>query len=466
MSRRASARREMTDLIHGSTPVFLVSARRRFQLFNRGCELETGWTAAEIQEHRADYVTAADPHECLAVAAALAPPPQVWQGERLVTAVDLPHRTEAPRPRLIYFFPLRGDSGSVSTVMGVITLPPPPAGLGMPVISSSLHAELAAVRHELRRQFAERTLVARSPAMLRAVQQAKVAQVVKTPVLIRGEPGTGKEHLARVIHYASASGRRSFVPVDCRLVDDQELKRLLRHLSEERLSGTALAPGTLYFAQLDNAPTEVLQRIAEFATQEQGETALRIIASTTTPLDLLVEDQRFPRDLYYFLTALEIVVPPLRERPEELELLAQLFLEELNRDADQQMAGFHETVLEQFRRYLWPGNLDELRQVVSEARQACQGPMILLEHLPFRFRTGMDAQRMVPRVRPTPVPLDPLLEQVEREQIELALQTAGGNVSQAAELLKIPRARLYRRLQQLKISLTIVTKNTQDETGT
>lgn len=450
MSRRSSsAGRQATTLAESTTAVFVVSARRQFRLFNRGCEMQTGWSTAEIVDHRADYLTEADPQSVAAVAAALAPPPEVWQGETISAPVDLPHRTESPRPRIVHFFPLSDDDDRVTAVLGIITAVPSPAGPKGPSIVESLHAELAALRHELRQRFGERTLLARSPAMLRVLRQIKLAQAATTPVLLVGESGSGREHIARAIHYGGPRGRHSFVPFDCANVDALELKRTLRHLLEDKGGGNSPhSPGTLYFARLDAAPPEVLNRVDEFAATDP---ALRLIGGSQQPLDRLAEDGRFPRELYFRLTSLVIDVPPLRERLDDLGLLAQHFLEELNRDAERQVSGFSDPVWEQFRRYHWPGNLDELRSVVVEARQACTGPLILPEHLPFRFRTGVDAQKVAPRQRSRPVPLDELLERVEKEQLELALLETRGNVSQAAELLGIPRARFYRRMQQLGV---------------
>jgi DNA-binding NtrC family response regulator len=443
--RQSSAGRNLTALADSSSAVFLVGERRHFRLFNHGCELETGWTAAEIADHRCDYLTESDPQTVTAVAAALAPPPQSWQGEIVSTPVDLPHRTEPPRPRLVHFFPLADDEQRVIAVLGIITPVPSPAGPGVPSMVETLHAELASLRHELRRRFGERTLLARSPAMLRVLRQIQLAQAGTTPMLLVGEAGSGREHIARTIHYGGPRGRQSFVPFDCATVDALELKRSLRHLAEGGADGP-LAPGTLYLANLDTAPAEVVSRVAAFVSSDS---ALRIIGTSQQRLDALVDEQRFPQELYFRLTSLVIDVPPLRERRDDLGPLAQLFLEELNRDAEQQVSGFHEDVWEQFRRYHWPGNLDELRSVVVEARHACSGPLILPEHLPFRFRTGVDAQKVAPRQRPQPVLLDALLERVEKEQLELALSEARGNITQAAELLGIPRARFYRRMQQL-----------------
>jgi transcriptional regulator with PAS, ATPase and Fis domain len=151
---------------------------------------------------------------------------------------------------------------------------------------------------------------------------------------------------------------------------------------------------------------------------------------------------------------MEIKVPPLRERMEDLEPLAQYFLEELNRDAAQQVGGFSDEVWRQLRRYNWPGNVEELSRVVREAREACTGSVIEDSHLPFSFRTGTSAQAIGPSQRLRSIPLDQLLEQVEREHIEQVLAECKDNKAKAAELLGITRPRLYRRMETLGIAGT------------
>ncbi len=111
------------------------------------------------------------------------------------------------------------------------------------------------------------------------------------------------------------------------------------------------------------------------------------------------------------------------------------------------MTGFTPEVLHEFRRYNWPGNIGELAEMIRAIREAAASPLVRLGDLPFRFRTGMDAQRIPPAEETQVVPLDELLERTEREQIEAALSRAGGNKSIAADLLRIPRAKLYRRME-------------------
>lgn len=434
------------------TPCFMLNARRQVVLFNRGCELATGWSAEDVIGQRSEHVTESDPHTVAAVLAALFAPPSAWQGEPARQPVDLPHRTDEPQPRLIHFWPiLDEDQTTVTAVMGCILPVPTPTESEPLTVAQQLHAELAALRNSLRKIYGEKNVIAHVPVMQRVLQQVRVAQGTTAPVLLTGPAGTGKEHFARMIHYGGATGRRPFVPFDCRLTPSFEIKRVLRQIREEPRSAadSPLRPGALYFADIDAAPTDVQERIAELLDPAGVPLGVRVLAGTTVPLSPLVDDDKFLPSLWHRLQVLTIALPPIAERIDDLGPLAQFFLEEHNRGSERQVAGFSEGAWEQLRRYPWPGNLDELQRVISAAHANATGPEIVSEHLPLGFHSGTDAFTLAPPQRLQPVPLDALLEQVEREQIELAIATAKGHMTRAAELLHIPRARLYRRMQQL-----------------
>ena len=290
----------------------------------------------------------------------------------------------------------------------------------------------------------------KADSIRRAFDQIKLAQPSTASVLFVGEAGVGKQHLARVLHYQSPLGKRAFVPLDCRRAATEDLEATLTRMRDDQ-QADVLRTGAVYFDFIDAAPADFQSRLIEWLATNTGPHAARVLAGSTRPLEPLVEAESFSRELYFALTTLVVEVTPLRDRREDLEPLAQHFLEELNRSATQQVGGLTDDVWRQFRRYNWPGNVTELRAVIEESRAVCSAPLIAAEHLPFRFKAGVGAQSVGPSIRPRPEPLDPLLERIEREQIELALVESRQNKARAAELLGITRPRLYRRMELLGI---------------
>jgi DNA-binding NtrC family response regulator len=293
--------------------------------------------------------------------------------------------------------------------------------------------------------------------MLRVADQVTIARETRSPVLIWGEQGSGKEHLARAIHYESAWRTRAFIPLDCQALSPlelgQTLKRLLFPSPEDALpAGLAPEPGTLFLAHVECLPRDAQQIVADAFRKDNGRAReLRLIASTTLDPESLSDDEKLRHDFFHLLTPLCIAVPPLRYRMGDLRLLAQYLLEELNRGESRQFNGFGDDVWEKFNEYNWPGNVGELLAVIREARAQCNEPLIRVKDLPFRFRTGLDAQSVGPAWRPHVAQLEPLLAQTEREQIERALKQSRHNKSRAAQLLGMTRPRLYRRMEILGI---------------
>lgn len=430
--------------------LFVLNAQRRLVFFNHGSERLTGWTAPDLLGQKCDYVTEADPQTTAALLAALAAAPEVWTGTLCQVPTNIPRRADAPLPRMVYYFPLVDGEQDVQAILGIIAPVPEtplPASTNGP---QRLHAELAALRQSVRRRYGDGSLIGRSPSMLRAFEQIQLAQSSMAPVLFVGEPGSGKQHLARVMHYQSPAGKKAFVPLDCRM-SSTDLEQTLSRIREDQ-QADALRAGAIFFNHIHRAPADLQRDLVEFI-EDQRHTAnpVRVLAGSDRSLAPLVDNDQFSQELYFALTSLVVEVLPLRERMEDLEPLTQHFLEELNRESPTQLSGLADEVWRQFRRYNWPGNVGELRQVIAEARAVCPGPLVKTEHLPFRFRTGVTAQSMEPPQRPKIVPLDQLLEQVEREAIERALAECHGNKARAAELLGITRPRLYRRMELLGI---------------
>jgi DNA-binding NtrC family response regulator len=469
MKKRKSSRTRLDFALAAvETPLFLLDERRKLIFFNRGCEALTGWTAGDALGRICDYASKPDPENIESLACNLCPPPEVYSGEPMSIDASIAHRDGTTRKQTVSFFPLL-DGGRVVYVLGAVT------GAGRAIVPGpkkprhALHSELSELRHRVRQRYGVHTLVCRSEPMARVLAQIKLARSCAAPMHLEGENGTGKEHVARAIHGNDENDDGAFVPLDCRRMRAVDLKLTLRRLLKrgndargggrdpETESGGGIVlfePRTLYLAHVESLPRDLQEFVVSaFEPGRNGpRNPLRLLTSSTASLRQALDDDTVRSDFYYLATAVQIELPPLRRRLDDLALLGQAMLEDLNRLSDKQVAGFAEDVWARFRQYNWPGNLDELYAVVKEARDACTGETIRAGHLPFRFRAGMDAQAVGPKPSPAIVHLEQLLVQVELEHIQRALDQAGHNKTKAARLLGMTRTRLYRRMQSLGIA--------------
>jgi DNA-binding NtrC family response regulator len=403
-----------------------------------------------------EFASHVEPTDIRCVTGTLCPPPTAFAEHPEIVAKQFVHRETGRSVTLpIHFMPLQ-DADETVFVLGVagdITVSAAPPDMSL---VSEIHAELAALRHSIRERFGLKTIVGKSLAMQRILRQIKTATESHSSVFISGKKGTGKEHIARVIHYESNDKAKAFVPIECKHTQPDELANAMHRLLErdwqEFSPIAALQPGCLYLNDVEAMPRELQQRVIDFLNGPQGSTFfanVTLIGASAIPGSELLEQSRLIDEFYFALTSLRIEMPPLCERPDDLPLLAQHFLEECNSQHDQQVAGLATDVRELFHEYNWPGNLDELKSVVQEAHGNCTDDTIRAAHLPFRFRTGLDAQSIGPQALFEP--LEVTLARVEREQIEAALKASNNNKAKAAALLGMTRASLYRKLENLGI---------------
>jgi DNA-binding NtrC family response regulator len=464
MSERAVKKRPRLEtwLKSATTPVFLVSAARRVLFFNIGCQQLSGWTADEIVGKLVEFESTAEPQSLRSLITALCPPPEALAGRELDVPVFVPNKAGGHVAKLVRFIPIRNDHDHVTSVLGlIVALPAPPIGQPQS-LSLRYHAELAALRWSLRQRYGLKSVIARSLLMRRVLEQVGLARTSQVPVHFVGSRGVGKEHLARAIHQETESPTGSFVPLDCRQSPFsllQTLKRML-HPEAEDVPVGSLRPRTLFLRDVEQLPRDVQERLlVEYQTDGANVTRQlplpRLMSSSTEHLPDAVEDERLLPELGILLTTLTIAVPTLQERGDDLVPLAQAFLESLNRGAEQQIGGFADAVWPQLREYAWPGNLDELSQVVQEARERCTAPVIGLEDLPLRFRAGLESQSIGPPQGPLDEPPIPPLEghlaDIERDLIRRALKKAKRNKTLAAKLLHINRQSLLRRITALEM---------------
>lgn len=299
------------------------------------------------------------------------------------------------------------------------------------------------------------TIVGESPVMQRVLQT--VAQVAPTDanVLILGENGTGKDVMARQLCALSKRAAKPFVSIDLGSVPEQLFESELFGYEKGAFTGALKAKagrmetangGTLFLDEIGNLPLPLqakllaaLERreISRLGSTQTAAVDVRLLCATNADIHTEVAEGRFREDLLYRINTIEITMPPLRERGEDVILLAEHFLHTYARKYNKEVTTLNRETRQRLLRHSWPGNVRELMHAVERAVLLSKGPMLG----PQDFVLKESARR----VAPTPT-LN--LEQLEQEAIERAMQIAGGNITRAAELLGITRFALYRKLNK------------------
>jgi DNA-binding NtrC family response regulator len=234
--------------------------------------------------------------------------------------------------------------------------------------------------------------------------------------------------------------------LDCSLLGADLPEAVAAAVARGKRSAEPASPGTLLLHRVDELSADVQVELAGFVVRRPM--AWRLLATAAEPLLELARHGKFRNDLAAALSTIVIELPPLVHRRDDLPLLAQLFLEDLNAAHRRQIGGFTPAALDLLDSYGWPGNLDELAQVVAESHQRAAGLEIDVADLPDRLRLASQAAAQPRRAEETIV-LSEYLGRVERELIRRALALAKGNKAKAARLLGMTRPRLYRRMVQL-----------------
>jgi len=301
-------------------------------------------------------------------------------------------------------------------------------------------------------------LVVRSEAMARVLDLAGRVARVESTALITGESGVGKERIARLIHQESPRAGRAFLAVNCGAVTETLLESELFGHARGAFTGAdrerpglfeAASGGTLFLDEIgeisQGMQVKLLRALQEKEIRRVGENRsrpvdVRVVAATNRNLAEEVAAGRFRQDLYYRLRVIELRVPPLRERLEDVLPLARVFLAETARRMGRKVTGFTPRAADQLLRYEWPGNVREVQNAVEHAVALSAGARVDAEDLPEELRAAMPRPRPAGRTR--------ALEDVEREYILAAVESAGGNRTRAAADLGIGLATLKRKLKR------------------
>ena len=333
-----------------------------------------------------------------------------------------------------------------------------------------LSKELASAKEKLRimssTNYSMANIIGESDAIVTLRQNIFDAARTASTVLIEGETGVGKELVAHAIHDASTRSSHRFVRVNCSAIPAELAESEFFGYESGAFTGARkdgmrgkfeLANrGSLFLDEINQlSPTlqpKFLRVLQEREIERVGGNTVvpvdtRIIAATNVPLRQLVEEGSFRRDLYYRLNVVRIVVPPLRERKEDIPILAQNFLLKLNHQLKMDISSIEDRAYGDMSNYSWPGNIRELQNVMERAMIRCKGDTLKASH--FELDTGNAPLR--PRMQEGSYQnssLSALKANMEYEAVHKALVQARGNKTKAAELLGISRNALYKKLQK------------------
>jgi DNA-binding NtrC family response regulator len=450
-------------------PIYVIDGDRRIAYCNAAL---ASWLATErsqivghfVEYHSLPTGVAESSRTAAKLLTDLCPPPVALAGKQCSATVA----TVALNGRLIHrradFMPL-SKGGPASDGNGVVSA----TVLVMLATADMLPHELTAEvaddptpdeLHRAIRRFRQtqsdahsiESLLGTSSAIEKVLAQVAAAATSRASVLVRGRRGSGRAHVARAIHYQSARPADRLLPLNCSSATEDILRRLL---DSARDGDRADRRTTLLLLDLERLPAAMQSHLLAAITNISQ--AARIISTIEIEGDETNRSEddptgaslRLDARLLDTVSTITIDVPRLTHRMADLPLLAHGFVEAQNRRSDKQIGSIRADALDVLALYGWPGELDELREVIAAAHAACTGHQITPADVPAVVHHAAKTASLARRAPSQRIVLDQFLASIEREVIVRALAEAGGNKTAAAELLGMTRPRLYRRLVQL-----------------
>jgi DNA-binding NtrC family response regulator len=327
----------------------------------------------------------------------------------------------------------------------------------------NLQRENVILRQKLSRQYSFRDIISKNAKMHEIFELIKEVASLRSTVLIQGESGTGKELVARAIHCSGDRSTKPFISVPCVALAEMLLESELFGHEKGSFTGATgqkkgkfeLAErGTIFLDEIgDISPklqTDLLRVLQERTFYRVGGTEelhvdVRVIAATNRNLQLDVRDGKFREDLYYRLNVINIQIPQLRERREDIPLLARHFIERLSHELKKNITDVSEEGLKVLMNYDWRGNVRELENAVERAMVSSRRPILSEEDFEFLNRSMND-------VRDWRIPTNIKLDDLEKEVIAATIKQTGGNIKQAAAMLGIDRSTLYDRIKKYSLN--------------
>jgi DNA-binding NtrC family response regulator len=329
------------------------------------------------------------------------------------------------------------------------------------VTQRAMATEIASLHAQLNERYGFENIVGKSPAMRAVFEKVRLVSDTKSTVLIAGESGTGKELIARALHHNSSRRHKPFVPVNCAAIPETLIEsELFGHEkgaftgAVERRTGLFQAAhgGTLFIDEIGEMKLGLqskllraieTRRIMPVGSSRETEVDVRLVAATNRDLQEEVKKGAFREDLYYRLKVVEIHLPPLRERPEDIPLLVRFFLDEIARENQRPTRDIAPEALDLLLAYNWPGNVRELRNTLEGIIVLSTRERIEVADLPEHLRQNASTQAVIRHGM--------TMADIEREAIRRTLEQTGGRRTEAAKLLDLSVRTLQRKIKEYNL---------------
>jgi DNA-binding NtrC family response regulator len=322
------------------------------------------------------------------------------------------------------------------------------------------------LRDEIHRKYDFENIIGKSSSMKKVYEMIEAVAETDTTILISGNSGTGKELVARALHYKSHRKNKSFVAVNCGAISENLIESELFGHKKGAFTGAisdkdgymkAANGGTLFLDEISEMPPQLQVKLLR-AIQEKEYTPVgttvslsvnaRFIATTNRNLEDEVKAGRFREDLFYRINVVEIHLPSLKERSEDIPLLADHFLNKYRKELNKNIHGFHNETMRAIMNHEWKGEVRELENIIERAVIFCKGDLISIAELPMSFRPKAEEMDIL-----FSDSLDESVRKFERDFILRALENNENNKEKTADAMKVGLSTLYRKLKELDIKI-------------
>lgn len=315
----------------------------------------------------------------------------------------------------------------------------------------------------------ENSFIGKTPVMKEILKKIGKVSTNRVSILIQGESGTGKELITKVIHYSGITKTKPFIAVNCTALSESLLEsELFGHVkgaftgavNEKKGKFELAGEGTIFLDEISEMSTNLQVKLLRVLQEKEFERVggeetikvdVRVIAATNKNLEREISEGRFRDDLYYRLNIVPILMPPLRERKDDIPYLVEHFLQKIGKELGKEKYKFIDEAMQKMMDYHWPGNVRELENIVERSLVLTENKQISSKILPFGSSTANRSENSELLLSPGVIPLQKAIEQVEIKLISRALRYSNGNKAAAARLLGLKSNTLFYKMDRYNL---------------